>query len=103
MTTVVPYLWIWPGRPGGYVPVIADEFLNDPRLKQREAAKNKGKTGTDVLSNRSIPGISAKADASIERYRKNALAIEKKKAKPKAAKQAKKQAKKHRAKPQKKD
>lgn len=100
MTTVVPYLWIWPGRPGGYVPVIADEFLNDPKLKQREAAKQKGQQQTgSALANRSIPGISAKADASIERYRQNAQAIATKKAKTKAAKQAKK----HLAKAKKKD
>ena len=31
----VTYAWVWPGRPGGYVPVLADQFLAEKARREK--------------------------------------------------------------------
>lgn len=40
----VPYLWIWPGQPGGYQPVVAEEMARSSKAKEQfNEARSKGK------------------------------------------------------------
>lgn len=77
-----PYTWIWPGQPGGYVPVIAAELAADTGVQARakqasgEDAVEPRKPPKPVRTVRSIHGISAKADAAVAAYQARAKEIE---------------------------
>jgi len=68
------YIAIWPGRPGGYTPTIADKLLEDPGVQSRakeaqgEAVKHRNRPPKPKASRRSMHGLSAKADKACVDY-----------------------------------
>lgn len=72
---IVKYMWIWPGQPGGYEPKVADQMIKDrARLGNIKATPNhqpkaKPKPKPKPTANRSLNGLSRKADAAVARYR----------------------------------
>lgn len=86
----VTYVWHWPGTPGGYEPVIANELMAEKaraeeakkaraaKVGQQSAARiykrKKTPAGLRLPSaGRSIIGISAKANAAVAAYEKRGL------------------------------
>lgn len=76
------YTAIWPGQPGGYVPVLADELAADGGVQ----ARAKLAAGVDAVEPRkppkprrevrSVHGISPKADESVRAYQERGKQME---------------------------
>lgn len=75
----------WPGRPGGYEPVVAHQMAQERATKGGWASAAPAKKAANKIGHRSIHGISKKADESIVRYEANAIAQEKRKQARKAS------------------
>ena len=76
-----PYLAIWPGQPGGYVPVLADQLLQEPGVQARAAAWRAGLTADPTAPPKPttamhMHGMSEAGDAAIRRYRAKGLELE---------------------------
>jgi hypothetical protein len=75
------YIAIWPGRPGGYTPTIADELLQEPGVQSRakeaqgEAVKHRNRPPKPKASRRSMHGLSAKADKACVDYEARGIAM----------------------------
>jgi hypothetical protein len=79
----VPYVWHWPGTPGGYVPVIAEELAAEQAKAEATRAKFgksqqalAGQASKAAQKGKSMPGGSKASEEAVARYKARGLEID---------------------------